>query len=184
MYKKTAFISTYNGLWIHLTLLHQSYQLKCCKIFFGEETVSKRSILIEIVICRFRYSYGNGMLTQLVSQANSCDVILRGCCLVNLSLPGTPDHHVVPEVMDWERATSRRDELWGLILYTGGCTKPAQPSQGWSAGHTTEANKQRVLMHRHQGWNVRHGLCHIYMRYLYIYELLIAFVCFVVCSLL
>ena len=29
--------------------------------------------------------------------------------------------------------------------------------------------KQRVLMHRHQGWNVRHGLCHIYMRYIYIY---------------
>ena len=46
------------------------------------------------------------------------------------------------------------------------------------------SNKQRVLMHRHQGWNVRHGLCHIYMRYLYIYELFIAFVCFVVCSLL
>ena len=39
------------------------------------------------------------------------------------------------------------------------------------------ADKQRVLMHRHQGWNVRHGLCHIYMRYLYIYELFIAFVC-------
>ena len=46
------------------------------------------------------------------------------------------------------------------------------------------ADKQRVLMHRHQGWNVRHGLCHIYMRYLYIYELFIAFVCFIVCSLL
>ena len=30
-------------------------------------------------------------------------------------------------------------------------------------------NKQRVLMHRHQGWNVRHGLCHIYMIYLYIW---------------
>ena len=30
-------------------------------------------------------------------------------------------------------------------------------------------DKQRVLMHRHQGLNVRHGLCHIYMRYLYIY---------------
>ena len=29
--------------------------------------------------------------------------------------------------------------------------------------------KQRVLMHGHQGWNVRHGLCHIYMRYVYIY---------------
>ena len=48
----------------------------------------------------------------------------------------------------------------------------------------SESDKQRVLMHRHQGWNVRHGLCHIYMRYLYIYELFIAFVCFVVCSLL
>ena len=30
-------------------------------------------------------------------------------------------------------------------------------------------DKQRVLMHRHQGWNVRHSLCHINMRYLYIY---------------
>ena len=42
-------------------------------------------------------------------------------------------------------------------------------------------------MHGHQGWNVRHGLWHIYMRYVYIvyiYELFIAFVCFVVCSLL
>ena len=47
-----------------------------------------------------------------------------------------------------------------------------------------QTHKQRVLMHRHQGLNVPHGLCHIYMRYLYIYELFIAFVCFVVCSLL
>ena len=31
------------------------------------------------------------------------------------------------------------------------------------------ANKQRVLMHGHQGWNVRHGLCHIYMIYVYIW---------------
>ena len=37
-------------------------------------------------------------------------------------------------------------------------------------------HKQRVLMHGHQGWNVRHSLCHIYMRYVYIYELFIAFV--------
>ena len=44
--------------------------------------------------------------------------------------------------------------------------------------------KQRVLMHMHQGWNVRHGLCHIYMRYVYIHELFIALVCFAVCSLL
>ena len=30
-------------------------------------------------------------------------------------------------------------------------------------------NKQRVLMHGHQGWNVRHGLCHIYMICVYIW---------------
>ena len=30
-------------------------------------------------------------------------------------------------------------------------------------------NKQRVLIHGHQGWNVRHGLCHIYMIYVYIW---------------
>ena len=33
----------------------------------------------------------------------------------------------------------------------------------------TLTNKQRVLMLGHQGWNVRHGLCHIYMRYVYIW---------------
>ena len=54
-------------------------------------------------------------------------------------------------------------------------------STGWGG---EPSNKQRVLMHRHQRWNVRHGLCHIYMRYIYIYELFMAFVCFVVCSLL
>ena len=36
-------------------------------------------------------------------------------------------------------------------------------------GSLTELNKQRVLMHGHQGWNVRHGLCHIYMIYVYIW---------------
>ena len=30
-------------------------------------------------------------------------------------------------------------------------------------------DKQRVLMHGHQGWNVRHGLCHIYKIYVYIW---------------
>ena len=39
----------------------------------------------------------------------------------------------------------------------------------WLQGELTRGYKQRVLMHRHQGWNVRHGLCHIYMRYLYIW---------------
>ena len=31
------------------------------------------------------------------------------------------------------------------------------------------SHKERVLMHGHQGWNVRHGLCHIYMIYVYIW---------------
>ena len=30
-------------------------------------------------------------------------------------------------------------------------------------------NKQRVLMHGHQGWNVWYGLCHIYKIYAYIW---------------
>ena len=70
---------------------------------------------------------------------------------------------------------------YGITLY--GCSTRI-------SAHSTccdiSDDKQRVLMHRHQGWNVRHGFCHIYMRYvyIYIYELLIAFVCFVVCSLL
>ena len=34
---------------------------------------------------------------------------------------------------------------------------------------TLSWDKQRVLMHGHQGWNVRHGLCHIYMIYVYIW---------------
>ena len=39
----------------------------------------------------------------------------------------------------------------------------------WNVFSWKKMDKQRVLMHRHQGWNVRHGLCHIYMRYLYIW---------------
>ena len=35
--------------------------------------------------------------------------------------------------------------------------------------HVKILYKQRVLMHGHQGWNVRHGLCHIYMIYVYIW---------------
>ena len=35
-------------------------------------------------------------------------------------------------------------------------------------GSAQDINKQRVLMHGHQGWNVRYGLCHIYI-YVYIW---------------
>ena len=42
-------------------------------------------------------------------------------------------------------------------------------------------DKQRVLMHGHQGWNVRPGLCHIYMRYVYIYIWVVYRLCFFCC---
>ena len=42
-------------------------------------------------------------------------------------------------------------------------------------------DKQRVLMHGHQGWNVRHGLCHIYIRYVYIYIWVVYSLCFFCC---
>ena len=47
--------------------------------------------------------------------------------------------------------------------------------------YTKIYNKQRVLMHGHQGWNVRHGLCHIYMRYVYIYIWVVYSLCFFCC---
>ena len=54
------------------------------------------------------------------------------------------------------------------------------PVQAWRSGDnhmsgtpqqasSKHLHKQRVLMHGHQGWNVRHGLCHIYMIYVYIW---------------
>ena len=39
----------------------------------------------------------------------------------------------------------------------------------YSLKSNNNTDKQRVLMHGHQGWNVRHGLCHIYMIYVYIW---------------
>ena len=39
----------------------------------------------------------------------------------------------------------------------------------WKPKIDININKQRVLMHGHQGWNVRHGLCHIYMIYVYVW---------------
>ena len=42
-------------------------------------------------------------------------------------------------------------------------------TQQFIQGADQRKHKQRVLMHGHQGWNVRHGLCHIYMIYVYIW---------------
>ena len=54
-------------------------------------------------------------------------------------------------------------ESWHITLHRTQNTR-AQDTFG-----SKQQNKQRVLMHRHQGWNVRHGLCHIYMIYVYIW---------------
>ena len=75
------------------------------------------------------------------------------------------------------------EKIPGLVTTAEEYLKGHNGGSGFFVGDNV-SNKQRVLMHGHQGWNVRRGLCHIYMRYVYIYELFIAFVSFVVCSLL
>ena len=63
-----------------------------------------------------------------------------------------------------------RNGQWGVIFLTRPCliTRTCTLSRwGWATDVCD--NKQRVLMHGHQGWNVRHGLCHIYMMYVYIW---------------
>ena len=72
----------------------------------------------------------------------------------------------------WTPRSSRNQKHWNLnvsstltvscAVMNNGC-----PSQ-WVSQYK-EYDKQRVLMHGHQEWNVRHGLCHIYMIYVYIW---------------
>ena len=88
-----------------------------------------------------------------------------------------------PSTIIYTRRSSRRNEL--------GCDAPVAPTQlvcgvsvgrcPWSGACLTKSYKQRVLMHGHQGWNVRHGLCHIYMRYVYIYIWVVYSLCFFCC---
>ena len=56
-------------------------------------------------------------------------------------------------------------DAWKLIYRLGNVERTVTYHTLWP----TCQNKQRVLMHEHQGWNVRHGLCHIYMIYVYIW---------------
>ena len=70
---------------------------------------------------------------------------------------------------------------WNYISYF---CKLTLPTDGWDVSWEialTLTDKQRVLMHGHQGWNVRHGLCHIYMRYVYIYIWVVYSLCFFCC---
>ena len=85
--------------------------------------------------------------------------------------------------MAWPALSHYLNQCWNIVNWTLGtqCHEilieifiqkmHLKISEKWrpSCIDTNAFNKQRVLMHRHQGWNVRHGLCHIYMRYIYIY---------------
>ena len=92
--------------------------------------------------------------------------------------------HICVTRPQWVNATCKHSLLEVIILTTSGTASDENlvkmtfrfqriSSAGrfyfktWSC--ITWRNKQRVLMHGHQGWNFRHGLCHIYMRYVYIY---------------
>ena len=79
--------------------------------------------------------------------------------------------------------------LWGYLWWAPSAKRKDHHgvSSGWSSvWHRSNTglsitHKQQVLMHRHQGWNVRHGLCHIYMRYLYIYIWVVYSFCLFCC---
>ena len=92
-------------------------------------------------------------------------VLISSCCFCQLKPPVQAS--TIQSDAGWATETSwnnRRIETGGTI------------SHGWFKQEIMlmlcckeRLGKQRVLMHGHQGWNVRHGLCHIYMRYVYIW---------------
>ena len=65
----------------------------------------------------------------------------------------------------WQIQEGRVDKKWTSMVPTGiSCIF------SWAKAHQCldqNGHKQRVLMHGHQGWNVRHGLCHIYIWVVY-----------------
>ena len=74
----------------------------------------------------------------------------------------------------WDNCLINTGPLWGdegTHPLWGGRQIPLNKRQQYGECFLvmTSWNKQRVLMHGHQGWNVRHGLCHIYMIYVYIW---------------
>ena len=83
-------------------------------------------------------------------------ISMNRMCLRCLPQDITNYYLILVHLMAWYRhATGLQEALLTPHIYC----------QMASLGH----NKQRVLMHGHQGWNVRHGLCHIYMIYVYIW---------------
>ena len=116
------------------------------------------SNLIELNRCNYprktKWSIAN-VSSHLVCSISHCVVCLLEVILVaNLGNSEEAGSVLPLIVLTWSLAM-----VAGIFVYCTGFQRSLQDSP----------NKQRVLMHRHQGWNVRHGLCHIYMRYLYIY---------------
>ena len=103
--------------------------------------------------------------------AHSIKVLVQDCSISSASAMEILQSCTKPSVCTWLCSVV----VWfrgqsGLLLWYWGnhLIAPVPEKQPWRIW-INYSNKQRVLMHRHQGWNVRHGLCHIYMRYLYIY---------------
>ena len=72
-----------------------------------------------------------------------------------IRLTRMPATRLARRVFDWDHGRAKR----------GTCCHDMK--QIFEKCDLIDAYKKRVLMHGHQGWNVRHGLCHIYMRYVY-----------------
>ena len=84
---------------------------------------------------------------------------------------GGPDYNTVPA----SRSSGQCEETVKVS------TVSSVKSCGYAGVSTHLVNKQRVLMHGHQRWNVRHGLCHIYMIYIYIYIYIYIWVVYSLC---
>ena len=111
---------------------------------------------------------------------------LYAICVLNWNWWLTQDHFLIKH---WSKRTYRcsASRCWpweySLVLVSRYSTVRSGTltwrEWGLCWGRLQNTYKQRVLMHGHQGWNVRHGLCHIYMRYVYIW--VVYSLCFFCC---
>ena len=101
--------------------------------------------------------------------------VVAGCLTVNYDFLGLNMPRYVPGLPVLLHSVDR-ECLWliHVIALDNGATRGTEWSLFGAVNSLRESinnatAKQRVLVHRHQGWNVRHGLCDIYMRYVYIW---------------
>ena len=110
-------------------------------------------------------------------------IIWKNAGILSIGLLGTKFSEILIEILTFSFKKMRLKVSSAAILPRPQCVKKTpsyvyrnphyKPKTAWRPSHVYNGNhytnKQRVLMHGHQGWNVRHGLCHIYMRFVYIY---------------